>query len=402
MGDRWILHVDMDEFFAAVEKLDRPELRGKPLLVGGRPKARGVVSTASYEARRYGCRSAMPMATAVRLCPDAVVLPVRGDRYAEVSEQVFAIFESFTPLVEPLSIDEAFLDVTGSRALFGPAEHIARQVKQRIREETGLTASVGVASNKFLAKLASDLEKPDGLVVIRPEDIRPVLDPLPVSKLWGLGPSSDERLRKLGIETIGQLRRMEPRALRTVFGDAAERFRQLADGIDDRPVVPDSRAKSIGREQTFPDDIGDLDELRSVLLAQIEHVARRLHRQNLAARTLTLKLRTGDFTTVTRSTTLDRPTALTQELWRAVEGVLSAWAARHGRPLRLLGVTASQLTPSDERQLSLFGDRDRSRLAALDRAVDDIVERFGDGAIRRATTHRRDRPHPEAPGETDN
>ena len=390
MDDRQILHVDMDEFFAAVEKLDRPELRGKPLLVGGSPEGRGVVSTASYEARKYGCRSAMPMTAAIRLCPDAIVLPVRGRRYAEVSDRVFAVLESFTPLVEPLSIDEAFLDVTGSRALFGSGEEIARRIKDRIRDEIGLTASVGVAPNKSLAKLASDLEKPDGLVVINPGDIHRVLDPLPVSKLWGLGPTGQERLRRFGIETIGELRALDEEALHRILGDAADGFRKLAEGIDPRPVVPDSRAKSIGREQTFARDIADLDDLRATLLAQVENVARRLHRQGLAARTVTIKLRYNDFTTITRSTTLDRPISLTDELWRAAERIFSAWAAKQRRPLRLIGVTASQLAPADEQQLSLFNTEERERMAALDRAVDDIADRFGEGAIRRATTHRRD------------
>ncbi len=390
MGDRQILHVDMDEFFAAVEKLDRPELRGKPLLVGGSPEGRGVVSTASYEARKYGCRSAMPMTAAIRRCPDAIVLPVRGRRYAEISDRVFAILESFTPLVEPLSIDEAFLDVTGSRALFGSGEEIARRIKGRILDEIGLTASVGVAPNKSLAKLASDLEKPDGLVVINSGDVHRVLDPLPVSKLWGLGPTGQERLRRFSIETIGELRTLDEEALHRILGDAADGFRKLAEGIDPRPVVPDSRAKSIGREQTFARDIADLDDLRAVLLRQVEHVARRLHRQELAARTVTLKLRYNDFTTITRSTTLERPISITDELWRAAERIFSAWAAKQRRPLRLIGVTVSQLAPADEQQLSLFNTEERERMAALDRAVDDIADRFGEGAIRRATTHRRD------------
>jgi DNA polymerase IV len=388
VNERQIIHVDMDEFFAAVEKLDRPELRGKPILVGGSPTGRGVVSTASYEARKFGCRSAMPMAAAIRLCPDAIVLPVRGSRYAEVSRQVFEIFESFTPLVEPLSIDEAFLDVTGSRALFGPADDIGRQIKQRIHDEIGLTASVGIAPNKFLAKLASDLEKPDGFVVIAATDIHRVLDPLPVTKLWGLGPAGEKHLRRLGIETIGQLRRIAPDALREVLGNAAGHFTQLARGIDDRPVIPDSLVKSIGREQTFAKDIADLDQLRAVLLGQVEHIARRLHRKHLAARTVTLKVRYKDFTTATRSMTLDHSTALTDELWHTAERLLSSWAGKELRPLRLIGVTASQLGPADGRQISLFGEQQHERLAALDQAVDKIADRFGEDAIGRAGTRR--------------
>ena len=217
-----------------------------------------------------------------------------------------------------------------------------------------------------------------------------MLDPLPVSKLWGLGPTGQERLRRFGIETIGELRALDEEALHRILGDAADGFRKLAEGIDPRPVVPDSRAKSIGREQTFARDIADLDDLRATLLAQVENVARRLHRQGLAARTVTIKLRYNDFTTITRSTTLDRPISLTDELWRAAERIFSAWAAKQRRPLRLIGVTASQLAPADEQQLSLFNTEERERMAALDRAVDDIADRFGEGAIRRATTHRRD------------
>jgi len=380
---RRIIHVDMDEFFAAVERLDRPELRGRPILVGGSPDARGVVSTASYEARRFGCRSAMPMATAIRLCPEAVVLPVRGRRYRQVSEQVFAVLEEFTPLVEPLSIDEAFLDVTGCERLFGPAEEIARRIKRRIRRRTGLTASVGVAPNKFLAKLASDLDKPDGLVVITPENLHEVLDPLPVSKLWGAGPAAVKRFERLGVRTIGQLRRLDPAVARRALGSMGEHFLRLAEGKDDRPVTPDGQAKSIGQEQTFARDIAELEELRAVLLQQVEQVAFRLRRQGLRARTVTIKLRYGDFTTLTRSATLPEPTNVTSELWRLAEGLLARWAAGGRRPLRLLGVTASGLT-GGRGQLPLFEDPRRARQEALDRAVDDIAGRFGRGAIGRA------------------
>jgi len=381
---RRVIHVDMDEFFAAVEKLDDPALVGKCVLVGGSAEARGVVSTASYEARRFGCHSAMPMATAVRLCPHAVVLPVRGERYRRASADVFEVLERFTPLIEPLSIDEAFLDVTGSERLFGPAEEIARRVKQAIRDELALTASVGVAPNKFLAKLASDLEKPDGLVVITEANVREVLDPLPVTRLWGMGPSSAEQLRALGVETVGRLRRMDVEVLRRTLGAAGDHFARLARGEDDRPVTPDAEAKSIGTETTFPVDVADLDELRRVLLQQVEQVARRLRRHDLAARTVTIKLRYGDFTTRTRSTTLDEPAETTEDLWRAAGGLLAAWSAGQHRPLRLLGVTATQLRGHAGRQLSLFPDPRRRRQQAVDRALDDIAERFGPDAIGRA------------------
>ncbi|HUU59464.1 MAG TPA: DNA polymerase IV, partial [Phycisphaerae bacterium] len=380
---RSILHADMDEFFAAVEKLDHPELRGKCLLIGGSPQGRGVVSTASYEAREYGVHSAMPMATAVRLCPRAVLLPVRGDRYREVSERIFDIFERFTPLVEPLSIDEAFLDVTGSQRLFGPAERIARTIKSTIREEVGLTASLGMAPNKFLAKLASDLEKPDGLVIITERNVHEVLDPLPVAKLWGVGPAAAERLERMGLRTIGRLRAAEPGRLREAFGEWGEQIHRLACGIDDRPVTPDHEAKSIAQEQTFPEDVADLDELRRVLLLQTDQVARRLRRCGLKARTVTIKLRYGDFTTLTRSTTLGEATNVTDDLRAAAVKLLTAWASRAHRPLRLLGVTASQLTAAGRGQLSLFEDPRRVKQRQLDQTLDDIADRFGTDAVHR-------------------
>ncbi|MHC4093589.1 MAG: DNA polymerase IV, partial [Planctomycetota bacterium] len=277
-GERHILHVDMDAFFAAIEQLDRPELRGKPVLVGGSPTGRGVVSTASYEARPFGCHSAMPMARAVRLCPRAIVVRPRVRRYAEVSRQVLEIAGQFTPLVEPLSIDEAFLDVTGSTRLLGPAEQIARELKRRIREETHLTASVGLAPNKFLAKLGSDMEKPDGLVIVPSDGVRAFLAPLPISRLWGVGKATLPKLEALGVRTFGDLGRFSEVALRNHFGEAGEHFYRLVRGIDDRNVVPDREAKSISHEVTFSVDIDDYDHLRAVLLGQTEHVAHRLRR----------------------------------------------------------------------------------------------------------------------------
>ncbi len=383
--DRHILHVDMDEFFAAVEKLDRPELRGVPLLVGGDPAKRGVVSTASYEARPFGCRSAMPMARAVRLCPQAVVLPVRMRRYAAVSEQVFAIFERFTPIIEPLSIDEAFLDVTGSRRLLGPPERIAREIRRAIRQELRLTASVGVAPNKFLAKLASDLNKPDGLTVITPDTLHATLDPLPIGKLWGVGPATAERLTALGAATIGDLRRLDGRLLRERLGEAGEHLARLARGQDDRPVTPDGQAKSIGQEQTFATDVADLDALRQVLADQADHVARRLRRARLRARTVTVKLRDGDFTTLTRSRTRGEPTDLSDDLRAMAAGLLEVWARQAFAPLRLLGVTASGLSPVAGRQLELFADPDRQKARRVDEAMDAIKARFGTGSVRRGS-----------------
>lgn len=376
----------MDEFFAAVEKLDNPALRGKPLLVGGDPDGRGVVSTASYEARVFGCHSAMPMARAVRMCPDAIVIRPRGRRYQAVSEEIFAIMGEFTPLIERLSVDEAFLDVTGTERLLGPAARVAADIKARIKSRTGLTVSVGAAPNKFLAKLASDLEKPDGLTVIEPERVNEVLDPLAIRKLWGVGPAAAKRLEKLNIRTIGQLRTASPEMILSRLGDVGEHLQRLAAGLDDRPVIPDSQAKSIGQEQTFRADIGDMDELIGVLLAQTQQVARRLRRSGLKARTVTLKLRYGDFTTLTRSATTDEPTDLTEQLWRRARGLLEKWSRAQHRPLRLLGMTASGLTGPGGVQGSLFADPSNDKQHRIDQALDEIANRFGDNAINRGGT----------------
>lgn len=361
--DRRILHVDLDEFFAAVEKLDNPSLRGQPLLVGGDPDGRGVVSTASYEARKFGCRSAMPMRQAMRLCPQAIILPVRGGRYKDMSDRVFAILDRFTPLIEPLSIDEAFLDVTGSERLKGAPPKIAADIKAAVRKELGLTCSIGVAPNKFLAKLGSELHKPDGLTVINPQDLPTILDDLPIEKMWGVGISGADRLHSLGLNTFKDLRQADSAALKEAVGSWGEELKKLAAGIDDRPVVPDSQAKSISAEQTFAQDVADLDELRRVLLDEVEHVSRRLRRHGLKARTITLKLRYGDFTTLTRSATDSEPTDLTDVLWSRAVTIFDKWAARAG-PLRLLGFGTSNFSVrGDGSQLSLFEDPSRARRA---------------------------------------
>lgn len=381
-GARHILHLDMDAFFAAIEQLDRPELRGVPVLVGGDPKKRGVVSTASYEARPFGCHSAMPMARAVRLCPHAIVVPPRFQRYAEVSRQVFEILEQFTPLVEPLSIDEAFLDVTGSTRLFGPAEEAARELKRRVTEKTQLTASVGVAPNKFLAKLASDLDKPDGLVVVPPDHIQAFLDPLPIGRLWGVGKATLPRLEQLGVKTFADLRRFDEAALRARFGEAGEHFWRLVRGLDDRDVVPDREAKSISHEITFAVDVDDHEHLRAVLLDQTEHVARRLRRHDRLARTVVLKIRSGDFTTITRRTTLDAPTDETDRFWQAAAALFETWARRRPPAVRLIGMGVTQLSSRAGRQLSLF-EQEEAPGHRLDVTLDRIRDRFGDDAVSR-------------------
>ncbi|MFP4105178.1 MAG: DNA polymerase IV [Phycisphaerae bacterium] len=381
--ERQIIHVDMDEFFAAVEKLDHPELRGKPLLVGGSADGRGVVSTASYEAREFGCHSAMPMATAIRLCPHAIVVPVHGRRYSEVSSQVFDIFGRYTPQIQPLSIDEAFLDVSGCRRLFGGPEQIARAIKNDIQGEIGITASVGVAPNKFLAKLASDLEKPDGLTVITPENLRAVLDPLPITKLWGVGPAAEKRFHRFNIRTVGQLAAMDDEQLRTYFGEDGLHFKRLACGQDSRPVTSDRSAKSIGNENTFAQDLEDPSDVRGVLLHQTEHVCHRLRRHGLQARTVTVKIRNGEFVTRTRSKTLDQPTDVTDEIWSAAVGLFDVWARRF-EPVRLIGVTLSQMSrPGEGGQMSLFAAPADEKKKRLDRALDGILDKFGKTAVRR-------------------
>jgi len=308
MSERKIVHVDMDAFYAAIEQLDNPKLRGLPVIVGGDPASRGVVSTASYEARRFGVHSAMPAAQARRLCPQGIFLRPRFPRYHEVSRQIRRIFYSYTPLVEPLSLDEAFLDLTDTEWLFGPAEEVAREIKRRVREETGLTCSVGVAPNKFLAKLASDLEKPDGFVIVRAGEELPFLENLPVSCLFGVGEKTARRLQDLGLSTIGQLREVPLEKLVHEFGSFGRTLYNLARGIDPSPVVPEREVRSLGQERTFAEDISDGEVLKRALFELSEEVGRRLRAAGLKGRTVQVKVRFADFTTTTRSATLPRPT----------------------------------------------------------------------------------------------
>ena len=373
----------MDAFYASVEQYDHPELRGRAVIVGGDPHGRGVVSAASYEARVFGVHSAMPMAQALRRCPHAAVLPVRMERYAEVSHVIGAIFERYTPLVEPISLDEAFLDVTGSTNLFGSAEQIGRTIKDEIREQTHLTASVGIAPNKFLAKLASDLDKPDGFVTIDEPNKQRILDPLPVGRIWGVGKVTEKALRTHGIDTIAQLRRSTPAELEAIVGHGAAELLRLARGEDDRAVEPDRQRKSLSSEQTFATDVSDAAILLSVLLEQVEEVAHRLRRKHLKARTVTLKLRYGDFRTVTRSDTLGEATNVTQSLWEAAERIFRRWRARSAGPLRLLGMGASGLEDERAGQQLLFADPREEKLKKLDETVDRIRDRYGKNAVRR-------------------
>ncbi len=379
--ERHILHVDMDAFFASIEQLDHPEWRGKPLLVGGSGR-RGVVSAASYEARKFGCRSAQPMAVARRLCPQAIIARGNYGRYKEVSRQVMKIFDRYTPLVEPLSIDEAFLDVTLSIPLFGPAEEIAKKIRADIRRETGLTGSVGVAPNKFLAKLASDMNKPDGLTVLTPENIGQILPPLAIEKMWGVGPKTAERLRSIGVKTFGDISRMPIELLRKKVGEEADRWQRLSRGEDHREVHVEREAKSIGQEQTFGENLTDPDAVRAVLMEECEDVSAKLCRQEITAKSVTVKIRYGDFETITRRCTLDRGTNATIDLWHAAKQLFDTWAAVSFRPVRLIGVQAGQLSYGQE-QLDLFPDPAKQEKQKLDGVVDRINAKFGKGMVNR-------------------
>jgi DNA polymerase IV len=378
-----ILHVDMDAFYATVEQRDRPELQGRPVIVGGSAEGRGVVCAASYEARRFGVHSAMATVTARRLCPEGVFLPVRMDHYANISRQIRAILLSFTPLVEPLSLDEAYLDIRGSEALFGPAPAIARRIKDRIRAETGLVASVGVAANKFLAKLASDTSKPDGLLVIEADQAQAFLTPLPVSRLWGVGAKGQRRLKQLGIDTIGELAALTPERLAAPFGQFGRQLWELAHGRDDRPVVPDREARSISTETTFARDIGDREVLRAWLFDLVEQLSQRIRQAGVQASTLELKLRSADFRTHTRSVKLIQPTDVTPVLWKAAAGLFDQRIGLGLLPARLLGVGATGLVRHADIQGNLFDDGWEARQRLLDQTLDRIRDQFGSQAIQR-------------------
>ena len=381
---RSILHVDMDAFYASVEQRDNPELRGKPLVVGGGSN-RGVVAAASYEARKFGVRSAMPMREAMRRCPELVRVPPRMDHYEKVSEEVFAIFREFSPLVEGLSLDEAFLDVTASRRLFGSDLAIAGQIKSRIRDTTGLTASVGVAHNKLLAKIASDLEKPDGLVVITEQNVHPVLDPLPVQVIPGIGRETLARLVKTGIKTIADLRGASDRTLTTVFGRYAGRMRQRACGIDDRAVVASRDEKSISAEETYDEDLTEVNAMNRELLRLADKTTSRLRARSLLAATLQIKIRESDFTTFTRQRSLHPPSCSTDQLYEVARQLLATWLVEHpGSRIRLLGVGGADLVP--DVQQDLFASAGAPGKAELDQTVDRIRERFGRLSLGRART----------------
>ena len=380
-----ILHIDMDAFYASIEERDRPGLRGKPMVVGGNPDKRGVVAAANYAARRYGIHSAMPTAQAKHLCPHLIVLPPRHSYYAQVSQQIRDIFHRYTPLVEPLSLDEAFLDVKHSHLLFGEPADIGARIKREIRDELKLTASVGVAHNKFLAKVASEAGKPDGILEVNPAGVQAFLDKLPVSKLWGVGKVNNLRLQNLGIHTIGDLREQTPEMLEELFGSWGGTLWELAHGKDNRTVVPDHKAKSLSHETTFAEDITDVEALRGWLLDLTRQVAMRLRRNRIRGRIVHVKIRFADFRTVTRSRTLSQSTDVTQELWDTGLAMLLQNLPLQHRGVRLLGFSVSGFDPTGPCQTDLFEESIRSRHVRLDTVSDWIHARFGSAALTRAT-----------------
>jgi DNA polymerase-4 len=379
---RAILHIDMDAFYASVEEQDRPELKGKPLIVGG-TSGRGVVAAASYAVRRFGVRSAMPMREALRRCPEAICVPPRMARYKEVSERVFAIFREFTPIVEGLSLDEAFLDVTASQQLLGSAESIGGEIRRRIRAQTGLTASVGIAPNKLLAKIASDLNKPDGMCRIGADNVRDILDGLPIEKLFGVGPKTLPAAQAAGIRSFGDLRLAGDEALWRAFGKHGKSMRERACGLDDRPVEPNREEKSISAEETFATDIRGVAPLALQLLRLADRAASRLRAQKLSTGRVSVKIRRSDFSTYTRQRALGRPTQDTAVVSAVAQALLEQWlATQPDAAVRLLGVGVSDLQTSMQADLFAGGSAQGSR---LDTAVDGIRARFGAGILTRAS-----------------
>lgn len=389
---RVIVHVDMDAFFAAVEQLLRPELRGKPVIVGADPKGgkgRGVVSTASYEARIYGVRSAMPISEAYRLCPRGIYLPPNGKLYSQYSRQLFEILNRFSPQIQPVSIDEAFLDVTGSVHLFGSIRRLGEEIKRQIHAVTGLTASVGIAPSKSVAKIASDIQKPDGLTIVAPEEVQEFLDALPVSKLWGVGKKSVETLSRMGIRSVRDLREYPLEVLEQKFGVVGEHFFRMARGIDEREVHEDDEIKSVSHETTFEIDQSDRELLLSTLLALAEQVSSRLRKYGLRGKTVQIKLRFQDFSTFTRHKTLSHYTNLTEEIFTVSKSLFEQFdktgVERTGalKPVRLIGVGLSQLVSEKGMQTS-FWDVENERKVRLEKAMDQIQEKFGKSVITHA------------------
>jgi DNA polymerase-4 len=385
---RKIIHVDMDAFYASVEQRDRPELRGKPVAVGGSADGRGVVAAASYEARKHGVHSAMAMRKAVQLCPDLAIVRPRIDYYSKVSKSIHEIFRAYTPIIEPLSLDEAFLDVTATAHLYGGAEKVGIAVKSRIRDELSLVASVGVAPCKFVAKIASDLRKPDAFVCVPPADVLRFLEPLPIERIWGVGKVTARQFRNRSIRTIGELRQLSLETLAELFGNSAQHYWELSHGIDDRPVVCDREAKSISSETTFHEDIADRSILESWLSLLVESVARRLRNQELTGRGIEIKVRYSDFRSITRSMMLQQSTDVTNVFLGGAEALLRTKVPDDGRSVRLIGFGIHHLSHEEYRQLHLLDEEETIKQRTIDAISDTIANRFGRGAIQRGKSKR--------------
>lgn len=410
-----ILHVDMDAFYASVEQRDQPEIQGKPVIVGGSADGRGVVCAASYEARKFGIRSAMPTSEAFRRCPEAVILKPRMDHYAAESAKIREIFLRYTPTIEPLSLDEAFLDATGCEALFGSVEKIGRSIKHDIWTELNLVASVGMAPNKFLAKLASDLEKPNGFTIIPEDQIEEILTPLSVTRIWGVGKATRKIFDTIGVSTIGDLRQISEQYLQQTFGKSGTHFYRLARGIDDRPVVVDRQAKSVSHEHTFETDVTDMDILRAWLRELTEQVARRLRNHERRGKTIHLKVRYSNFDTITRSISLKDPSNNTTTLWEAVSRLLENKLPARPLEVRLLGMGVSNFSSKSKTsvvQKTLFGDEDgnhnedgtadlihanQDHSQKIDSVTDAIRDRFGTKSLKNASTFQHDANHKALP-----
>jgi len=383
---RSILHVDMDAFYASVEQLDHPEYKGKPVIVGADPrggKGRGVVAACSYEARKFGVHSALPISRAWKLCPEGVYVRPRMERYVEVSRNVMEVFRRYTDLVEPLSIDEAFLDITGSIKLLGPADQIASAIKKEIKETTGLNASVGLAPNKFLAKIASDLRKPNAFVVVTESEIETFLRDLPISRLWGVGPKTEQRLREMGFKTIGDIAAVTRESLVRSLGGLGEHLFQLSHGKDARGVEPNWEPKSVGTETTFNEDTADRELLLATILELSDHVAVRLRKDGYRARKVTLKLRYSDFETHTKQQSLKKAIVTGEEIAKVARGLFASFPMK--KRIRLIGVSAGELQgrDGDPQQLQLFGEQ--STKEKLSQTVDQLNEKFGNDAVRRGS-----------------
>ena len=377
-----IIHVDMDAFYASVEERENPEIRGKPLIVGGHPDKRGVVSAANYPARQFGIHSAMPSALAVRKCPNLLVIHPRHGLYREVSQQIIDIFQRYTPIIEPLSLDEAFLDCSGSEKLYGDSVRIGRQIKVDIANELKLVASVGIAPNKFLAKLASDHRQPDGFTVVTEDRVQDFLDPLPIDRIWGIGKVGSARFRSSGIRTVKELRLTDPGILKNLLGQDSTKIRNLACGIDDRKVTPDNEVKSISQETTFAKNVSDYSAIESTAIYLTESVCYRLRKAALEGRVIKVKIRFADFHTISRSQTLERSSNLTQTVWKIVRSLISEELRGQSFKIRLVGVGVSGFDSDSCQQSSIFDHLKRNNengnsTGSVDHLTDEIRNRFG-------------------------